>query len=214
MKNNNLKKIVNYGVFFILAGLIVLTFVTATSYIQLAIATLLYPPIVYYAFRYFRKSKKEPVKPLIVIQPVVKKVSAEQAEKNRIEIADIDKRAFLKLIGAAGLVFFLSSIFAKKVEALLPGKGGAGLGTSTLEDSYGNKINLAERQPTDGYKITEIDNGEFTYYGFVNKRGNWYIMREDPVSGSFRYAKGDLNFPVSWTNREHLKYDYFHSVFS
>lgn len=203
------KKILIFGSFIAASMLVAVTFVTSTTYTQLAIATLLYPPLVYFAFKCFpHKSYKTYInKPVIAIQPVTK------SKKENVETVDIDKRAFLKLIGAAGFSFFIFSIFAKRAESLLFGKA-AESGIAVLEDTTGNKINPAERQPTDGYIISEVDNGEFTFYGFVNKNGGWYIMKENPDTGSFRYTKGESNFPGGWNDRKLLNYDYFHNVFS
>jgi len=151
--------------------------------------------------------------PVITVQPT-EKVEVETAKSIREEvgIADIDKRAFLKLIGGVGISLFLFSIFNKKAEGLLF-KSLPASGTTSLLDTDGNKINPAERQPMDGYKISEIDDNEITFYGFTDKNGAWLIMREDTDTGSFRYVKGASNFPGNWTNRENLAYDYFHNVF-
>lgn len=203
------KKILIFGSFIAASMLVAVTFVTSTTYTQLAIATLLYPPLVYFAFKCFpHKSYKTDIdKPVVAIQPVTK------SKKENVETVDIDKRAFLKLIGAAGFSFFIFSIFAKRAESLLFGKA-VESGVVALEDTAGNKINPTERQPTDGYIISEVDNGEFTFYGFINKNGGWYIMKENPDTGSFRYTKGESNFPGGWNNRKLLNYDYFHNVFS
>ena len=197
----------------LIACIIVITaaFITSKTFAQLAIATILYPPFVYFAFKFFpgNPRKVQIKKPAVVIQPVQ---PVNNSKKEAVEIADIDKRAFLKLVGGVGLSYFLFSIFTRKVESLLLGKP-SGPGTSVLEDKTGKQINPAERQPTDGYKISEVDNGETTYYGFINKDGAWYIMKEDPDTGSFRYAKAESNFPGNWDGRERLKYDYFYNVF-
>ncbi len=68
--------------------------------------------------------------------------------------------------------------------------------------------------PTEGYKVTEIATEDFNYYGFVNSKGKWYIMKEDPTEGSFRYTKGDTNFSAGWNKRTKLKYEYYHEVFN
>ena len=183
-------------------------FITSKTFTQLAIATILYPPLVYFAFKFFpgNPRKVQIKKPTVVIQPV------SYSKKEAVAIADIDKRAFLKLIGGVGLSYFLFSIFTRKVENLILGKS-MGSGMAVLEDKTGKQIDPAERQPTDGYKISEVDNGETTYYGFIDKDGAWYIMKEDPSTGSFRYARAESNFAGNWAGRERLKYDYFHNVF-
>ena len=203
-----MKKILIYGGFIIASILVVVIFVTSTTYTQLAIASLLYPPLAYFAFKHFpsnlRKAHTERL--TVAIQP------ANKSKKEGVEIVDIDKRAFLKLIGAAGFSFFLFSILSKRIETLIFGRASL-VGLAPLGSTTSNQINSAERQPTDSYKISEIDSGEFTFYGFINKGGGWYIMKEDPGTGSFRYTKGESNFPKNWVGRERLTYDYFHNVF-
>lgn len=63
--------------------------------------------------------------------------------------------------------------------------------------------------PTDGYKISDIDDAG--YFGFVRQDGAWYIMRE--VSGAWRYYAGASNYSTGWTNRASHSYDYFSTIF-
>lgn len=136
----------------------------------------------------------------------------EVVEEKQYGIADSDKRAFLKLIGFAGVSFFLYSIFSRRSGVPLL-NGDAGPKVTGPEDTAGKKIHPAETHPTDGYRIAEIDDDAISYYGFTNKDGGWIIMREDTDTTSFRYTKGDTGFPDSWSNRERLKYDYYYNVF-
>lgn len=127
-------------------------------------------------------------------------------------IADVNRRLFLKLIGGAGLSVFMMSIFTDRAHAAFFGSMPIP-GAMTLKDSTGAAIDPAEKQPTDGYEISEIDDAASpAYYGFVHKTGAWYISRED-ANGSYRYAKGPSDFPTAWTNRATLTYDYFDNVF-
>jgi hypothetical protein len=198
-----------YSAIFVLFGLIItIIFVTSTTYIQLAVASLLYPPLVYFILKYF--PKKGDIKDAERL--VVKIESEGKAKKEPVEIVDIDKRAFLKMIGAAGFSFFVFSLFTRRVEDLIFNKNYEA-GNSAFSGLSGNR-DTSPIEPTEGYRVTEISTEDYNYYGFVNKEGNWYIMREDPTEGSFRYAKGDLNFSGGWTRREKVKYDYFHSVFN
>ena len=216
-----MKKTLTYSGF-ALTGLVeVFAFVTANTYLQLGIAIVFYPLLVFFAYKIFiNKKRKVPAvttqtsSPESVVVPE-KEVEVETAEveKEGISIADVDKRLFLKLIGAAGLSYFVFSIFNRRSEALFFGRA-AGSGITALEDSTGKKIDPAERQPTDSYIISEIDDNLIAFYGFTNKEGAWFIMKEDPDNGSFRYTKGDSNFPGGWTGRSDLKYDYYHNVFA
>ena len=204
---------------FAIAGLVVATvFLTARTYTQLGGAVLIYPLLVYLTYELFMRKDSKTETPFVVVPKAAEKeekvdIETAKIEKEGVNVVDIDKRAFLKLIGAAGLSFFLFSIISRKSESLFFGKA-LGSGTTALEDSSGKLINPSERQPTDGYRISEIDEDDFTFYGFINNIGGWFIMKENSDSGSFRYAKGDANFPGGWSGRKNLKYDYFHEVFS
>lgn len=202
-----MRKTLTYSSFIIAALVVVAAFVTATTYTQLAIAILLYPLLAYFAFKILpRKNWKAPE---ITIQ--LPEDTASPKTEN-VDIRDIDKRAFLKMIGAAGISFFLYSIFIKR--AGVPFFGSAqGPETVSLKDATDHKIDPAEKLPTDGYVISEIDDSIIAYYGFTSKDGAWFIIREDSDNGSFRYVRGDINFSSGWTNREHLKYDYYNNVF-
>ncbi len=133
-------------------------------------------------------------------------------------VKDFDKRIFLKLIGSSGLTLFMLSIFTDKAHAAFFGSV-PGPGTVALKDSSGNQIDPAERQPTDGYEIAQIDDttsSDYAWYGFVDKNGAWYIMREDLAggdAGTYLYAAGASSFSTNWTNRAILSYTTFDSAF-
>ena len=218
------KILLTYFSFVIACLVVIVAFITATTYIQLAVAILLYPLLVFFAYKVIpHKWKYSLKKPVTSVEPPLQTFPshsvkpAEKVEAAKVEsigISDIDKRVFLKLIGGAGLFLFLFSIFNKKAEGLffksLPGPVS---GKVSLEDIAGNKIDPAQAHPMDGYRISEIDDNIISFYGFTNKDDAWVVMRVDTDTGSFRYAKGDSNFPGSWTNRENLKYDYFNNIF-
>lgn len=205
----------------IIAGLVVTgAFLTATSYTQLAVAVLLYPMLVYSAFKAFpRKVQIYPSNtPVTVAIPsLVKTVENVEPvkEKTMIGITDIDKRVFLKLIGGAGLTLFLFSLFNKRAEGLffknLPAPEASG--SVSLQDTSGKKIDPAQHQVTDGYQISEIDDSIIAFYGFTHNGGAWYIMKVESDAGSIRYVKGESGFPNNWNSRENLKYDYYNNIF-
>jgi len=88
-----------------------------------------------------------------------------------------------------------------------------GPGTVSVKNIAGDTIDPAEKLPTDGYTITEVDDsGTDSYYGFVDKTGAWYITKEF-ATGAYRYAKGATGFTTNWGNRTSLTYDYFDNVF-
>ena len=76
-----------------------------------------------------------------------------------------------------------------------------------------------------GYQISDQDidsvDSEIFYYGYVNRAGDWYIMKEDTsVSGdanvkSWRFAKGDIDddYTTQWAARESQTYADFEDTF-
>lgn len=195
-------------------------FLTCKTYTQLAIAILLYPLLAFFVFKVFQgKTWAHPKTPTVTVQLPMKsaeKIESEitKSKKENVAIADIDKRAFLKLIGGIGISTFLFSIINKKIGGLFSGGTGEVPETISLKDTSGNKIDPVEKTPTDGYRITEIDDSSLaTYFGFTNKDSSWYVMKEDTDTGTFRYTRGASNFPDNWNDREHLRYDYFNNVF-
>lgn len=63
--------------------------------------------------------------------------------------------------------------------------------------------------PLSKYKVSDDLNDN--YIGFVATDGSWYILWNN--SGQFRYARGSSNYPVNFSNRANLVYDYFYNVF-
>jgi len=187
-------------------------FITTTTNIQLVVAILLYLPLTYFAFKLFpRKTRFE--RSSVPEDSPIEHAPSEQHNVENVEIFDIDKRAFLKIIGATGLSFFISSLFSKRFGALIPGGAGQ-TGPTSIKDSTGSTINPAKHHPTDNYKISEVDYGINTFYGLIDGGEGWFIMKEDMNAGTYRYLKGNTNFHDNWNNRENLKYDYFNRVFS
>ena len=199
-----MRKILTYLSLTIASIVIVLGFVTAKNYIQLSVAIVFYPLIVYFILKTLRRGawQENSVEQTIAIQP----------EEDETTI-DVDKRSFLKLIGASGLSLLFYWIFTNRVRGPLLGGGATDTGTVSIEDVVGQKINPAEKQLTDGYEITEIDDSIIAYYGFTHKDNSWFIMRLDTDTGSFRYSRGNSDFAKGWTGREQLKYDYYVNAF-
>ncbi|KKS95269.1 MAG: hypothetical protein UV71_C0009G0005 [Microgenomates group bacterium GW2011_GWC1_43_13] len=196
-----MRKILTYIGFVIACVLVSLLFVTATTYIQLAVAVILYPIVAYFVMKIL--PRKTRVVPAVAVQTA----------GTQEEVADFDRRTFLKLVGATGIFFFVSSLFGKWAGALPFGKS-LGLGGNSIQ---GNSATPGAGNPgsltANGYQISEIDDGAITFYGFTNVDGSWLIMKEDTETSSFRYAKGSSGFPASWDNRQNLKYDYYYNLF-
>jgi hypothetical protein len=126
-------------------------------------------------------------------------------------IKEIDKRHFFKLLAGAGLGVFVTML-------INPQKAGAaffgsvpGPGIVGVKDSNGDLIDPAIKSPTDGYAIANTDTASAPfYYGFVNKDGAWYMVKE-VGDGSFLYAKGASGY--DWSNRASESYASFSSTF-
>lgn len=128
-------------------------------------------------------------------------------------VSDDNRRVFLKLIGSTGLSLIFMAVLGKKSAQAAFFGSVPGPGTVAVKNIAGDVIDPAEKQSTDGYEISEVDDsGAISYYGFVHKTGAWYITKED-ATGGYRYAKGPSAFSTGWTGRAGLTYDYFDAVF-
>ena len=187
-----MRKTLTYSGFIVASLVLVLVFATSKSYTQLGVAVLLYPLLVFFAYKLFiNRTWSVPAEKVKAVLP--------EHHGERVGILDTDKRDFLKMIGAAGLSFLLFSLFNRRTDILFPSK------SITAPE--------AERSPLEGYQITEIDDSATTYYGFTNKQGAWIIMKVDTETSSFRYTRGDSKFSDNWEGRTALNYVYFHELF-
>lgn len=195
--------------------------VTAKNPNQLFSSFIFVPMIFLFGTKILFFSGESSPKPEKIKNNPVTTVKAQEPEAKHVAIstetvpgvADNDKRLFLKLIGTTSVSLVLMSIFTKKAQASFFGSAPV-TQTVSVKNIAGKKINPAEKNPTDGYAITNIDQaGTPVYYGFVNNAGAWYIMSQDD-NGEYLYAKGDSDFSLSWDNRNHLTFDYFNTVFS
>lgn len=198
--------------FAIASILVVAVFITSKSYTQLAVATALYPLLAYYAFRVFpiavntgeMISTDHPIKtPLHVTTSGNNNPSVQDGTV----VVDIERRTLLKIIGGAGVSMFLFSILGNRFGNMLLSGDTGQLATNNSQPSQPGQSTF------DGYNISEIDEGVVTYYGFTNTSGGWLIMKEDVDASSFRYVKGDSDFPGNWNKRQRLNYDYYHNLF-
>ena len=97
-----MKKLLIIASFVIATVVVVATFMTAKTYTQLAVASAIYPAIAYLGFKLFSGTrwKTHPKKQIPSIQP--KPAPEGKPQKEGVDIVDIDKGTFLKLIAAAG----------------------------------------------------------------------------------------------------------------
>lgn len=71
---------------------------------------------------------------------------------------------------------------------------------------------------THGDRTTEYlihntdDTNDTKYYGFVDFRGCWIIMKEVTSTGAFTYSVGKQNYSTAWTNRASQTYGAINSV--
>lgn len=167
-------------------------------------------PYTYYPNSPSSGTLNRPLQPTNSINDGLSTVDGEELSAH--EVSDINRRLFLKLIGTAGLTTFLFALFTKSSQAAFFGSV-PGPGTVSLKDSHGAKIDPAEKQPTDGYEVCDIDDASIpAYYGFMNADGAWYIAREGN-GGEYRYRRGSGNFAASWAIHDELSYQYFNDVF-
>lgn len=211
-----MKRLLIYYNFVIVSLITIAGFLGAKSFAQLITAVFFYPLVMYFTFIVFPQRKKAVVLPQVrptEVVPHAKETAKTERGKVIPEGFDIDRRMFLKIISSAGISLFVLSLFTKKAQAAFFGSV-PGPGTVFVKDTTGTRIDPAVKQPTDGYRISGIDDdSESSYYGFINKDGEWFIMRETSSSGDYRYVRGSSNFPTNWSNRTSLSYDYFHNVF-
>ena len=208
-----MNKLLTYYSFIIVSVMVVSGFLGASSTPQLVSALLFYPMLVYFFSLVTPKKQKSIAPPQISKGEIGKPAFEEVALKvEKPKGYDMNRRAFLKLIGTAGASLFLFSVFTKKAQAAFFGSV-PGPGTVAIKNSSGVQIDPAEKGPTDGYAITEIDDGTPSYYGYMDKNGNWYITKEDVVAGNYRYAKGTTGFSDNWDDRINLSYGYFNDTF-
>lgn len=156
--------------------------------------------------------------PLTQSTPLARAESIEEEQSPEDRVSDPHRRNFLKKAGGIGLGLLAYSLLnPKSVGAAFFGSV-PGPGTVSIKDTTDTKIDPAIKgyqSITTHYGISEIDDDDPAYYGFVNKAGNWYILQEDATAedSSYRYVKGDDDFATNWTGRAGQTYEYFNEVF-
>lgn len=205
-----MRKIVTLYCFVITSFLVISGILSAHNLIELGTA-ILFTPLAFYFTALMVPKKANKINLNIANEPVLT-IVPDKIERNKDVDYDPDRRKFLKLIGAAGGSLFLLTLFGTKTAQASFFGSMPGPGSVSVKNSSGTVIDPAEKRPTDGYGISEIDDsGTDAYYGFVNKDGAWFILKD--ASGVYRYVKGSSSFSTSWTNRASLTYDYFNAVF-
>lgn len=218
-----ISKLLTYYSFITVSLMVITSFLNAQDLAQVIVAVFFYPLAVYFWLSVFPRKQQALV--LIKKNQILKAGNGKKIKSTKAEIiegeivkpeeSDIDsnRRMFLKLIGSAGASVFFFSLFTKKAEAAFFGSV-PGPGTVAVKNIAGEKIDPSEKQPTDGYRIARIDDSTPAYYGYVNKDGGWFIMREE-ADGTYKYARGASGFLANgWGIRNTtLEYDDFDEVF-
>ena len=102
------KTLLTYCSFTLASLVVIVTFITATTYAQLGVAIIIYPIIAWLVFKTFLAKGTHSKKLIIALKPSMKLTEkVEVAEGEAMGISDSEKRAFLKLIGATSLSLFL-----------------------------------------------------------------------------------------------------------
>ena len=57
------------------------------------------------------------------------------------------------------------------------------------------------------YKISDLEDGDTSYFGFLKSTGEWYIMKL--TSTEARYVFGVSDYSTIWTGRASLTYSYY-----
>ena len=197
-----------YYNFIICTALVLMGFLGASSYAQLLSAIMFFPLMIYFAYLIIPRNTRAIAIPVKTKPQDKKRKTKTTKDGEIIELTkegeekdtkfDLDRRAFIKLIGSAGLSVFLLSIFTKKAQGAFFGSV-PGPGTVAIKDTTGAKIDPAIKHPTDGFRVAELDDSTPSYYGFIDKDGNWFIIRDD--DGTYKYKTGSSGFSAAWTGR-------------
>lgn len=86
----------------------------------------------------------------------------------------------------------------------------------SLNDNMSTVFAIDGMKPSDqNQKATDTT---ITYFGFVNSKGEWYIMQQVATNSgadlTFKYIKGNSGYTANYALRESLTYDYFYNIFT
>ena len=100
------------------------------------------------------------------------------------------------------------------IKELLASNKGAGGPVNVSVSGGGSSGIQAQLDTLDQYKIADGDEaGTTKYYGFLDKDGNWYILKNDTTANSYRYTKGSGGYAAAWTARASKTYNYYDVIF-
>ena len=198
-------RILVYYCFIVAETLVAVSFISAHTPPEIISSIIFLPLGIYFFWLIWPRHNR--ALPLATV-PITKPTPTPHAQIN----LDLDRRDFLKLLGTAGISIFLYNLLFKRNTTPMFLNNTPSPTPLGLKNAQGEVINPAEKSPTQGYYISQIDDSAISYYGFINHLGQWFIMRQD-LDNSYRYIKGDKDFASNWSNRSQLTYDYFDNVF-
>ncbi len=76
-----------------------------------------------------------------------------------------------------------------------------------------NPLPIKTQDPVAKFHLSDIARGDPEYWGYLDKDGNWYIMKDGRSAGTRRFARGTSDYSANFTNRANLTYSYFNEVF-
>ncbi len=76
-----------------------------------------------------------------------------------------------------------------------------------------NRLPVVNQHPLEKYQLSDLARGTTEYWGYLDKDGNWYILRFNRSTGARRYVRGSSGYVTKYANRTSLSYDYFNEVF-
>ena len=164
----------------------------------------------------------KPERPIIEVQPPEINISPEidlsgllKALKPLMYLSDkpskplsvrmSDGERFIKALQDA------SKVIEKHSMQYVPGQG-------LTESEFTKQFRTVVRTTDDilnSYKVADVDDDATpNYYGFTDKDGLWYIMKEILSAGAntYRFIKGSTGYTTNWTGRAGLSYDYFYNI--
>lgn len=79
--------------------------------------------------------------------------------------------------------------------------------------------NLSLYYALNGYVVIEKDEDTAAtkqYYQYMNRLGEYYIMRQEIISSTlteYKFFRGSSDYATNWTNRDSLSYGFPDNVF-
>jgi len=80
------------------------------------------------------------------------------------------------------------------------------IGASLLNPATEETLQLISNNSS-AYKVSDLDSGTTSYFGYVKPDGTWYILKLTDTEA--RYVKGTTNYTTAWTGRAGLTYTYY-----